>query len=129
MQRAVILILQAVNLQVRQPPSSSPGSRGEQQSDTLGQQPPGHERQHLRGRPIQPRRVIDQAQQRPLLGCLRQQGQHRQPGQKPIRHTRRGLAAGQPGLPALARRLTVGYQVAMAATMGYMLVMMLVTGN
>ena len=49
--------------------------------------------------------------------------------QKPIRHTRRGLADGQPGLPALARRLAVGYKVAMAATMGCMLVMMLVTGS
>ena len=62
-------------------------ARGEDQPDRLGQQPPRRERQHLRRRPVQPLRVIDHAQQRPVLRHLRQQRQHRQPDQKPVRRS------------------------------------------
>ena len=88
-----ILLPQAPDLQVRQPPKLLAGvARGEQQPHRIGQQPPRHEPQHLRGHPVQPLRVIDQAQQRPVLRRLRQQGQHRQPDQEPVWRT----AAAQP---------------------------------
>jgi hypothetical protein len=50
------------------------------------QEPARHEPQYLRGHPVQPVRVVDNAQQRPLRGRLRQQAQRRQPDQEPIRH-------------------------------------------
>ena len=76
------------DLQVRQPPELLARlARGEDQPDRLGQQPPRHERQHLRRRPVQPLRVIDHAQQRPVLRHLRQQGSARpaRPGTGPAR--------------------------------------------
>jgi hypothetical protein len=87
-QPARILLRQAPDLQVRQPAKLLAGvTRDEYQPDGVGQQPPRHERQHLRGGPVQPLRVIDQAQQRPVLRRLRQQSQHRQPDQEPVRRT------------------------------------------
>ena len=92
-QPARIFVPQPPDLQVRQPPKRLAGvARGEQQPHGVRQQPPRHERQHLRGGPVQPLRVIDQAQQRPVFRRLRQQGQHRQPDQEPVRRT----AAAQP---------------------------------
>jgi hypothetical protein len=43
----------------------------------------------LRRRPIKPLRVINHAQKRLLLGHLRQQAEHRQPHEKPIRRVPR----------------------------------------
>ena len=85
---AGVLVRQPPDLQVRQPAELLARlARGEDQPDRFGQQPPRRERQHLRRRPVQPLRVIDHAQQRPLLRRLRQQGQHRQrrPGTGPAR--------------------------------------------
>ena len=67
-------------------------ARGEHDPDRLGQQAPGHERQRQRRRLIQPLSVVDDAQQRALLGHLREQAQHRQPDEEPIR----GGARAQP---------------------------------
>ena len=50
-------------------------ARGEHDPDRLGQQAPGDEGQRQRRRLIQPLRVIDDAQQRTLLGHLREQAQ------------------------------------------------------
>ncbi len=76
----------------------------------LGPHPPGHESQNLRRRLIEPLRVIDHTQQRPVLG---QQAQHRQPHQEPVRrgtlaqperHPERGLLRlGQPDRPRQER--------------------------
>jgi hypothetical protein len=46
-------------------------ARREHQRDPLRQQAASHEPKRPRRRPIQPLRVIDNAQQRPLLGGLR----------------------------------------------------------
>ena len=51
----------------------------------LRQQPPGDERQRLRRGLIEPLRVVDHADQRPLLGHLGQQAQHRQADEEAIR--------------------------------------------
>ena len=57
----------------------------ENQPHRLGQQSPPHEPQHLSGGLIQPLHIVDDAQQRPILGGLRQQVQRRQRHQKRFR--------------------------------------------
>ena len=59
--------------------------RGEHNPDPLGQQATRDERQRQRRCLIEPLRVIDHAQQRTLLGYLREQAQDPQPDEKPIR--------------------------------------------
>jgi hypothetical protein len=68
----------------------------EAQPDRVGPEPPGHEPQRLRGRVIQPLLVIDQADQRLFPGHLRQQAQHRQPDQEPVRRRPGGQAERDP---------------------------------
>ena len=58
---------------------------GEHHGDALGQQAPGHERQRLCGRPIEPLHIIDQAHERTLLGRLGQQTQDREGNEEAIR--------------------------------------------
>jgi hypothetical protein len=57
---------------------------GEQAHHPLGLQPPGGEGQRLRRRAVQPLGLVDQAQQRPLLGRLAEQAQHRHRDQEPV---------------------------------------------
>ena len=80
-------------------------ARGEHDPDRLRQQATGDERQRQRRALIQPLRVVDDTQQRTLLGRLREQTQHRQPDEKAIR----GSAGAQPehdlhGLPLRRRK-------------------------
>jgi len=56
----------------------------EQDHDRLDLQPPGHERQHLRRRPVQPLRVVRDTQQRLGLGGLGQERQHPEADQEAI---------------------------------------------
>ena len=81
-------------------------ARGEHDPDRLRQQATGDEGQRQRRGLIQPLRVVDDTQQRTLLGHLREQAQHRQPDEEPIR----GSAGAQPehdlhGLPLRRREL------------------------
>ena len=57
----------------------------EHERDLLRQQAAGHERQRARRRTIEPLRVIDDTQERPLLRSLRQQAEDRQSDQERIR--------------------------------------------
>ncbi len=66
--------------------------RREDDHDPLGVQPPGREHQRLRRRPVQPVRVVDQAQQRTILGQLSQQTAL----QPQTPHPRRGAPAHPP---------------------------------
>ena len=75
-------------------------AHGEHQRDPLGQQAPRHERQRLRGGPIEPLRVVDQADERLLLGHLGQQAQDRQADEEAVR----GVAVLQPERRRAARR-------------------------
>ena len=61
-------------------------ARGEQHHHRLRQQPARHEHHRLRRGAVQPLRVVDHAQQRPLLRGLREQAQHRQADEEPVRH-------------------------------------------
>ena len=60
-------------------------ARGEHERDLFGQQAAGDERKHPRRRGIEPLRVVDDAEQRPRLGRLRQQVEDRQPDKEGIR--------------------------------------------
>ena len=74
----------------------------EHEDDRLRLQAPRHEREHLRGRLIEPLRIVDQAQKRLFVGTVRQQTQQREADEKTIR----------PGARAQAKRgrerLTLG---------------------
>ncbi len=60
------------------------GSRRAHQRDPLRQEAAGHEPYDLRGRPVEPQRVVDDAGQRALLGGLGHQRQRGQPHQEAV---------------------------------------------
>ena len=60
-------------------------ARREHERDLLRQQAASHERKRPRRRAIEPLRVIDNTQERPLLGGLGQQAEDRQSDQERIR--------------------------------------------
>jgi hypothetical protein len=64
----------------------------EHDPDRLRQQAAGDKGERQRRRLVEPLRVIDHAQQRTFVGHLREQAQHRQPDEEPIR----GGAVAQP---------------------------------
>ena len=102
-QRARVAVAQAVHLQLGQVLKLLARlARGEHDPDRLGQQAPGHEGQRQRRGVIQPLRVIDDAQQRTLLGHLREQAQHRQPDEEPIRGAHRRSARTRSRAPGAA---------------------------
>jgi len=74
----------------------------EHEDDRLRLQAPRHEREHLRGRLIEPLRIVDQAEKRLFVGTVRQQTQQGEADEKTIR----------PGARAQAKsgreRLTLG---------------------
>ncbi|WP_440070033.1 hypothetical protein [Streptosporangium sp. OZ121] len=57
----------------------------EHQRHPLGCHPTRHERQQLRGSFVQPLRIVDEAQQRLVLGYLGQQVEGGRPDQEPVR--------------------------------------------
>ena len=92
-QRPRVAVAKAAHLQLGHVPKLlARFTCSEHDPDRLGQQPPSHERQRQGRRLIQPLRVIDDAQQRTLLGHLREQAQHRQPDDEPVR----GRTSAQP---------------------------------
>ena len=87
-QRPRISVAQATDRPIGQPLQlhASVGSRTANTSrDRLSQQPPRDEREGLRRDLVQPLRVVNEADQRSLLGSGRQQTQHRQTDQEAIR--------------------------------------------
>jgi hypothetical protein len=60
-------------------------ARPEHERDLLRQEAPSYEPKRARRRAIEPLRVVDDAQDRPLLGGLGQQAEGRQPDQERIR--------------------------------------------
>jgi hypothetical protein len=85
-QRARFGLGQALDEQLRQSHQVvTRRARREHQADRFCLQATRNEREDLRRGAIKPLLVIDQADQRPLLGHVRQQTQHRQPDQETIR--------------------------------------------
>ena len=92
-QRPRIAMAQGPDVQLRQPAERGARlARREHDRDPLRQQAPGNERERACRRTIEPVRVVDEAQERPLLGGLRQQAEHREPHEERIRR----LAGAQP---------------------------------
>ena len=60
-------------------------SRGAHERDPLGEEPAGDEAEDLRGRLVEPLRVVDDADERLLLGDLGEQRQRGEPDQEPVR--------------------------------------------
>ena len=60
-------------------------ANGEHHRDPLGEQAPRHERQRLRGRAVEPLRVVDEAHQRTRLGRVGKQAQRRKGDQEVVR--------------------------------------------
>jgi len=88
-----IIVPQGLHRQFRQTGQLLASRAGrEDQADRFGLQPPGHERENLGRGPVEPLLVIHQAQQRPRPGRIRQQAQHGQANQEPIRR-RPGIEA------------------------------------
>ena len=109
-QLARVRVRQSLESQVRQPRQLVELERlahREHEHDRLGLQAPGHEREHLRRRPIEPLGVVDQAQQRPFLGSLRQQAERREADQEAIGLGARAQPERGPERVALRRAATV----------------------
>ncbi len=85
-QRPGLVVRQPLDVQFRQAGQHVARLAGrEHQGDRVGGQPPGGEAQGLRRRRVQPRLVVDHADQRALLGHVAEQAEHRQPDQEPVR--------------------------------------------
>ncbi len=74
---------------------------GDDQRGALGVEPPRGEQQGLGGRPVQPLRVVDEAQDGPAVGELGQQGQDGEADEHAVARFGRGEAEG----PAQGTRL------------------------
>ena len=79
----------------------------EHERDPLRQQAAGHERERARRRTIEPLRVIDDTQERPLLGSLGQQAEDRQSDQERIRSRSGAQPEGDAKRVALGIRQTL----------------------
>ena len=89
-QRPGLVVGQALDVQFRQSGQRVARLAGrEHQADRIGGQPPGGEAQGLRRRLVQPRRVVDHADQRALPGHVAEQAEHGQPDQEPVRRRSR----------------------------------------
>jgi hypothetical protein len=87
-QRLRIMVFQAMDDELRQPVETPLARRltdGEDEADRLGLQTAGHKRQRLRRRRVEPPRVVDDADQWPLLGHVGQEAQEGEADEKPIR--------------------------------------------
>ena len=86
-ERARIRVTQTIDHHHRKSPEISVVARvahGEYHCNRLRQEPPRYEAEHLCRSPIEPLRIIDDADQRPLLGALGQQTQKSHPDEKAI---------------------------------------------
>jgi hypothetical protein len=100
-ERAGVAVAQAGDLQVGDVPELLAGlAGGEHDPDRLRQQAPHDEPEREGGGVIEPLRVVDDAQQ--LLGLLREQPEHREPDEEPVR--RRARAQAEHDLERLALR-------------------------
>jgi hypothetical protein len=86
-QRARILIGEALDRQRGEPAKAvlaGAGAHGAHERDPLGEKSPGDEDEDLRRGVVEPLRVVDDADDRPLLGGLGEQGQRRKADQEAV---------------------------------------------
>ena len=92
-QRPRVIVPQPSDFQLRQPGQLRGRLAGrEHQPDRVHGQPTCGKPQRLGRGPVQPLHIIDQADERAVPGRLRQQAQHRQPHQEPVRRRPGGHA-------------------------------------
>ena len=86
-QLARIGVGQALDLELRQPGQHRRGASrtAKTSGDRLGQQPPGDEAERLHRHLVEPLRVVDDAEQRLVVGGGGHQAQHGQPDQETVR--------------------------------------------
>jgi hypothetical protein len=102
-----VVVAEALDHQLRQPAQLAViarFTRREDERDRLGEHPAGDERDDLGRRAVEPLRVVDQTDQRPLLGGIAQQAQHREADREPIRRFPRPHAERRGQRVALRRR-------------------------
>ena len=81
---------------------------GEDDPDRLRQQATGDEGERQRRRLVEPLRVVDDAQQRPIVGRLRDQAQDRQAHEEPVRGAAGAHARTRSRAPVAAAREAAG---------------------
>ncbi|HEV7528090.1 MAG TPA: hypothetical protein VGO29_04280 [Solirubrobacteraceae bacterium] len=102
-----ITMPQGLDMKLRQSRECAAQLAGsENERDLLRRQATGHERERARRRAIEPLRVIDDTQQRPLLRSLRLQGKHRKSDQERIRNLSSTQPEGDTKRIALGSRQT-----------------------
>jgi len=89
-----VVVPEPLHDQLREPEVDGGVTGREHQPDRFRQQPPGDEPEHLHRLPVEPLRVVDDAQQRAVVGHHRQQRQDRQPDQQRIRRAPRHQPEG-----------------------------------
>ena len=62
-------------------------THGEEKGDPVGVEPAGHEPEDVGGLPVEPLRVVDDAEERRLGGGIRKQGQRRQAHLEAVRRS------------------------------------------
>jgi hypothetical protein len=86
---------EGIDLELRQAGEQLAGlPRREEQRDLLRREAPGHERERLRRGVIQPLRIVDDGEERALVGRRRHQGVHREADQGAARHAPAGEPEG-----------------------------------
>ena len=94
-QRASIAVTEALDVELGEPRENvivGPRPRGAHDRDPLGEKAPGNEPQDLRRSLVEPLRVIDETDQRLLLGDLCEQRQRGESHQEPVRRRARAAA-------------------------------------
>ena len=94
-QRARIAVAEPVDGQLRQPGEDLVADAGPccaHERDPLGEEPAGDESEDLRRGAVEPLRVVDDADERLLLGDLGEQRQRGEPHQEPVRRGTGALA-------------------------------------
>ena len=103
--RAGVAVPEPKDLKLREPTKIPGGhARRKEKSDWLGEEPPRNEGERLGRHLVQPLRVVDDAEERTLLGRPRKQRQDRQPDEESIRRRPCGPAERDLECAALWRR-------------------------
>ena len=106
-QRARVAVAESVDRQLGQPGEdvvADARAHGAHERDPLGEQAAGDEPEDLRRRLVEPLRVVDDADQRLLLGDLGEQRQRGEADQEPVRRR----AGARPNTVASASRCGAG---------------------
>src|SRR5918995_5213546 len=77
---------------------------GEEHGDPLRLEPPGDEDERVRGRIVEPLRIVDEAEDRLILGGLGEQAQRRERHEEAVAHLRREAQRSAEGIGLRPRK-------------------------